>query len=172
VATPTRETVDLSAWPDLVVIYLGMRVRSLRGLVTLLRFGPRIRAAVDGRPDGLLLHEFVVLGFLPPHLGMRQYWRDLASLERWTRESAHGDWWREYLRDTGGTGFWHETYTRRGGFESVFVDVPIPLGLTAFAPREAARGRMFGARERLARGDEGGRAAVLGEGELYRDGRG
>jgi len=26
-----RQTVDLSAFPDLVVIYLGMRVRTIRG---------------------------------------------------------------------------------------------------------------------------------------------
>jgi hypothetical protein len=32
-----RRTVDLSAFPDLVVIYLGMRVNELRGLRTLLR---------------------------------------------------------------------------------------------------------------------------------------
>ena len=35
-----RRTVDLSAFPDLVVIYLGMRVNKARGLTTLLRFGP------------------------------------------------------------------------------------------------------------------------------------
>ena len=27
-----RRTVDLSAYPDLVVIYLGMRINALRGL--------------------------------------------------------------------------------------------------------------------------------------------
>jgi hypothetical protein len=27
-----RQTVDLSAYPDLVVVYLGMRVRALTGL--------------------------------------------------------------------------------------------------------------------------------------------
>ncbi len=37
-----RRTVDLSAFPDLVVIYLGMRVNELKGLKTLLRFGPKI----------------------------------------------------------------------------------------------------------------------------------
>ena len=31
-----RRTVDLSAYPDLVVIYLGMRVNTLTGLKTLL----------------------------------------------------------------------------------------------------------------------------------------
>jgi hypothetical protein len=28
----TRRTVDLSAYPDLVVMYLGMRVKALRGI--------------------------------------------------------------------------------------------------------------------------------------------
>jgi hypothetical protein len=52
-----RTTVDLSAYPDLVVIYLGMRVNSLRGLKTLMRLGPAIKSAVAAKPDGLLLHE-------------------------------------------------------------------------------------------------------------------
>ena len=31
-----RETVDLSKYPDLVVVYLGMKVRTIRGLMTIL----------------------------------------------------------------------------------------------------------------------------------------
>ena len=34
-----RRTVNLSAYPDLVVIYLGMRVNMLRGLKTLVEIG-------------------------------------------------------------------------------------------------------------------------------------
>jgi hypothetical protein len=41
-----RRTVDLSGYPDLVVIYLGMRVNRLMGLKTLLGFGPRISNSV------------------------------------------------------------------------------------------------------------------------------
>ena len=52
-----RQAIDLSAYPDLVVIYLGMRVNTLRGIKTVLGFGPRISKAVAGQPDGLLLHE-------------------------------------------------------------------------------------------------------------------
>src|SRR6059058_2923533 len=52
-----RRTVDLSAYPDLVVIYLGMRMNSLRGLWTMFRIGPQIRQSVAAKPDGLLLHE-------------------------------------------------------------------------------------------------------------------
>src|SRR5215212_7096443 len=51
-----RRTVDLSAFPELVVIYLGMRVNELRGLKTLLSFGPKISKSVAEQPDGLLLH--------------------------------------------------------------------------------------------------------------------
>ncbi len=48
-----RRTVDLSAYPDMVVIYLGMRVNALTGIKTLLGFGPRIAKSVESRPDGL-----------------------------------------------------------------------------------------------------------------------
>ena len=34
-----RRTVNLSAYPDLVVIYLGMRVNRIAGIKTLLGFG-------------------------------------------------------------------------------------------------------------------------------------
>ncbi|HVP29801.1 MAG TPA: DUF4188 domain-containing protein [Myxococcota bacterium] len=162
-----RETVDLSSYPDLVVIYLGMRAQSLRGLRTLFSFGPRIRASVDAAPDGLLHHETFVFSLLPPHFAFRQYWRDFESLERFTRASPHGEWWRGYLRDTGGTGFWHEAYSARGGFEAVYVDVAVPVGMKQFAPVVPPRGSMFTARHRLRR--RGGETAppVLAERELY-----
>jgi hypothetical protein len=37
-----RRTVNLSAYPDLVVVYLGMRVNRTTGVKTLLGFGPKI----------------------------------------------------------------------------------------------------------------------------------
>ena len=85
-----RRTVDLSAFPDLVVIYLGMRVNEFRGLKTLLSFGPKIAKSAAEQPVGLLLHENMIFSILPPHLGMRQYWRDFESLERWARAAAQG----------------------------------------------------------------------------------
>jgi hypothetical protein len=57
---PRRTTADLAAYPDLVVIYLGMRVEEPGGERTLELLGPRIRASVEAEPDGLLLHEEVV----------------------------------------------------------------------------------------------------------------
>ena len=155
-AAPNRTTVDLSAYPDLVVIYLGMRVEEPRGLATIETLGPQIQAAVDEGPDGLLLHERLMFGEEPLHVGMRQYWRDLASLEAWSLELPHKDWWSTYLRDRGGTSFWHETYFRRGGFESMYVDVPDPLGMAAFAPAARPEGPMFSPRARA----EADRAAV------------
>jgi hypothetical protein len=143
---PRRESVDLSQYPDLVVIYLGMRVNTITGIKTLVGFGPKISAAVDAKPDGLLLHENFLLSLR--HLGMRQYWRDFESLEVWSRSEPHRKWWSDFLRDSGGTGFWHETYLRRGGVEAVYVDIHPPVGLAKFAPLLQARGAMFTARQR------------------------
>lgn len=143
-----RETVDLSQFPDLVVVYLGMRANSLRGLGTVLAFGPRIQKAVDSKPDGLLLHEGLLFGLFPLHVGMRQYWRDLAALEKWTRESPHLDWWKSFHKDPGGTSFWHEAYFLRGGIDCVYVSAEAPVGLQRFAPRIAAHQSMSTSRMR------------------------
>jgi len=146
-----RRTVDLSAYPDLVVIYLGMRITRPSGLVTVLKIGPQIQRAVQARPDGLLRHENLFWGFVPLHVGMRQYWRDFDSLERWAQTLPHQRWWQEFLRDNGGTGFWHETYFRRGGIEAIYDSMPSPIGLTAIAPVVPAVGPMMTARERAER---------------------
>jgi hypothetical protein len=164
---PRRQTADLSAYPDLVVIHLGLRARTPRGLVTLLRFGPRIRAAAAARPDGLLRHEMVAWSLAPPHLGMRQYWRDFDALERWARADPHAAWWRALLADASGTGFWHETYFARGGMESVFLDMP-PTGFTAFAPTVDARGALFSARRRMRLADADTPPSPVSEVDFYR----
>lgn len=151
-APARRETVDLDGYPDLVVIYLGMRVNALRGLITLLGFGPKIQGAVAGEPDGLLRHETVLYSLR--HVGMRQYWRDFDSLEHFSRSEPHREWWARFARDTKGTGFWHETYSIRGGIEAIYDSIEVPLGLAGFAPRRAAKGTMFSARRRLRRDHE------------------
>jgi hypothetical protein len=143
-----RVTVDLRRYPDLVMILLGMRVNSVAGLRTLLGFGPRISNAAKEMPDGLLSHETFLWPLFPPHAGIRQYWRDFASLESWTRSAPHREWWTKFLRDPGGTGFWHETYFVRGGLEAIFDDVPQPISLMRFADSIPARGSMFTARQR------------------------
>lgn len=163
-----RQTVDLSAYPDLVVIYLGMRVNRLTGLKTLMGFGPRIAKSVEAQPDGLLLHENFLFSMFPTHAGMRQYWRDMDSLLRWTRSEPHHQWWTGFLKDSGGTGFWHETYLRRGGMEAVYVDVPVPIGFMRFAPVVAARGPMFSASHRASASEASDLKPAVSEDELYR----
>jgi hypothetical protein len=168
VAQAERRTVDLSAYPDLVVIYLGMRSNSAKGFLTMLKFGPSIQKAVDAKPDGLLLHERIIWGWFPPHFGMRQYWRDFDSLESWSRSLPHQGWWQRFLRDTGGTGFWHEAYFMRGGMEAIFDTIPAPLGFTAFAPVQPARGPLFSARSRARLEGEPTQPEAIPEDELYR----
>ena len=160
-----RTTPDLSDYPDLVVIYLGMRVLSLRGMGTLRRLGKEIRRSVQAAPDGLLLHENLTYSLLPPHIGMRQYWRDLDAMEKWTRTGFHRQWWSTYLRDPAGTGFWHETYFIGGGMEAIFVDMPGPVGMLSFAPNVPARGAMFSSRQRAGRAGSVPEA-VVGEHDL------
>jgi len=162
-----RRTVDLSAYPDLVVIYLGMRVNMITGLKTLIGFGPKIAKSVEAQPDGLLLHENLIFSLFPPHAGMRQYWRDFESLEKWARSEPHREWWQKFLRDSGGTGFWHEAYFIRGGMEAIYADVDLPIGFSAFAPVVPARGGMFSARHRLNMNGEPTTAAPISESDIY-----
>jgi len=160
-----RRTVDLSGFPNLVVIYLGMRVNRLTGLKTLMGFGPQISASAAAKPEGLLLHENIIYSLFPAHIGMRQYWRDMDSLMAWTRSDPHREWWKKFLKDSGGTGFWHETYLMTGGMEAIYDEVPQPIGFMRFAPVLPARGPMFGAAHRSNKKDE--IAPVLSESELY-----
>lgn len=160
-----RRTVDLSGYPDLVVIYLGMRVNRLTGLKTLFGFGPKISNSASARPDGLLRHENLIYSMFPMHVGMRQYWRDTDTLLRWTRSDPHRQWWKDFLKNSGGTGFWHETYFLRGGMEAIYDDIPQPVGFMSFAPVLPARGPMFGAAVRG--GKQFASDPVLSEKELY-----
>jgi fumigallin biosynthesis monooxygenase-like protein len=167
--TVDRRTVDLSAYPDLVVIYLGMQVRTLRGLITVFRRGQQIDKAGAGQPEGLLNFENnIIFRLFPLCVGMRWYWKDFESMEHWARSEPHRDWWQKFLRNSGGTGFWHETYFMRGGMEAVYDDVTHPFGFLTFASSRPARGSMFSARGRLGvpgeapRGPEG-----VSEADLY-----
>ncbi len=161
-----RRAADFNAYPDLVVIYLGMRVNALTGLKTLLGLGPQIQKSWKEKPDGLLLHEDFLFSLSPPHLGMRQYWRDFESLERWTRSSIHRTWWTNFLRDSGGTGFWHEAYAMRGGIDAIYDDMRVPIGAMHFARLVPARGPLFSARTRAGR-SEAPATPVIDETTLY-----
>jgi hypothetical protein len=146
-----HRSVDLSAYPDLVVIYLGMRVRTFLGIKQLLGLGPQIDKAGAGRPEGLLHYENnIIFQLFPLHIGMRWYWRDFESMERWTRSEPHRQWWQDFVHDSGGTGFWHEVYAMRGGMEGIYADMNLPaVGFQGFAPSLPATGSLFSARRRL-----------------------
>ena len=166
--TPTkvnRQTVDLSRYPNLVVVYLGMRVNRLTGIKTLLGFGPRITASAVAQPDGLLHHDAFLWSLFPPHAGIRQYWRDMDSLLAWTRSEPHRDWWKTFLKNSGGTGFWHETCLMTGGMEAIYDDVPQPVGFMRFAPVVPARGPMFSATHRAT--NQPSAPPVVSESDLY-----
>lgn len=160
-----RRTVDLSGYPELVVIYLGMRVNRIAGIKTILGFGPKISGSATAQPDGLLLHERIIYSVFPMHVGMRQYWRDADSLLKCTRSDPHRQWWEAFLKDSGGTGFWHEAFFRRGGMEAIYDDIVQPIGFMTFAPVVPARGPMFGAAGRS--GKESASPPILTEKELY-----
>lgn len=163
-----RRTVDLSSYPDLVVIYLGMRVNTLTGFRTLAGFGSKITKSVEEMPDGLLLHENMLFSLFPPHVGMRQYWRDFDSLEAWARSEPHRAWWRRFMHDSGGTGFWHEAYFMRGGMEAVYDDMVRDLGFLRFAPAVEARGSMFSARGRAQRQGSAAMPSPVAENDFHR----
>ena len=164
-----RRTVDLGGYPDLVVIYLGMKVRAFGGIKTLLGLGPQIDQAGAARPEGLLHYENnLIFGLFPLHLGMRWYWKDFESMERWARSEPHRLWWQAFLKNSGGTGFWHETYFMRGGMEAIYDDLRQPIGFGAFAPSGIARGPMFSSRTRAGRPDAPlDQPAGASESELY-----
>jgi len=141
-----RRSVDLSAYPDLIVVILGFRVRRLRGIATLLGIGRGLDAIRRDPPEGLLADEQFLFGL--NHIGIRQYWRDLESLEAFTRSEPHARWWRDFLKDSGGAGFWHESYSARG-MEAIYIDMPAPMGFGRFAPEMKPVGPFLSARQRL-----------------------
>ncbi|GEP00720.1 DUF4188 domain-containing protein [Methylobacterium haplocladii] len=143
-----RVSVDLSGYPDLVVVYLGFRVTTWRGLKALLGIGRKLGDLTREKPDGLLAHESVLYAL--NHVGMRQYWRDFESLEAFTRSEPHKGWWSSFAKDPAGSGFWHETYRRSGGMEAIYLGMPKPIGLGSFAAARAPVGPFMSARGRIA----------------------
>jgi len=143
----SRATVDLSGFPDLVMVLLGFRVGSIRGLPALMRLGRGLSTIARDPPDGLLHHDQMLFGW--NHVGLKHYWRDLDSLHRFTRSAPHDGWWRDFLSDRHGCGFWHEAYSARGGVEAIYVGIETPVGLGSFAPARRPEGPFLSSRDRL-----------------------
>lgn len=149
----SRQTVDLAAYPDLIVVMLGFRVASWRGVASLLGIGRGLRAIEQAPPDGLLAHEQFF--FSLNQVGIRQYWRDLDSLEHFTRSTPHSGWWRDFARLSRGAGFWHETYARTGAMEALYANMAAPMGFAKFAPAIDPTGPLLSARQRMAHSQAG-----------------
>jgi hypothetical protein len=153
----TRRAPDFSGFPDLVVMMLGMQVRTWFGIRTLVGFRKPLELAGAARPEGLLHYENnIVFSLAPMHVGMRWYWRDMASLEAWAKSEPHRTWWRNFLKDSRGTGFWHETYHMRGGMEAIYDDVTEPVGFSRFMPMLPARGTLSSRHKNWASADMSG----------------
>jgi hypothetical protein len=89
----------------------------------------------------------------------------MDALLTWSRSEPHREWWKSFLKNSGGTGFWHETYLMTGGMESIYDDIRQPIGMLRFAPVVPARGPMFAAAHRAMKGSAG--EAVVSENDLY-----
>lgn len=157
----SRQSVDLSNYPDLVIILLGLKLRSLKALPTFLSVGRGLSALRKDPPDGLLADQQFLFEW--NHVGIRQYWRDPEALETFTRQAPHAGWWKSFLADPSGCGFWHETYSSRGGVEAIYINMPQATGLGRFAPARAPTGSYQTSRERL-RLDATARAGAQGSG--------
>lgn len=155
----SRETVDLGNYPDLVVIILGLKLRSLKALPSFMDIGRGLSGLSRTPPDGLLANEPFLFGW--NHVGIRQYWRDAASLEKFTKQAPHSGWWKSFLQDNRDCSFWHEIYNARGGVEGIYIDTPDRVGLGRFAPMRPAVGPYFSSKERLQR-DAAQRASAPG----------
>ncbi len=142
-----RSSADLSGYPDLVVIYLGYRVKRVARIASLVRIGRTLRKIDRNRPDGLLGHDYLIYGLF--HIGFRQYWRDFESLERFTSGPIHKKLWRDFAADPAGGAIWHETYKLQGGMEAIYSGID-GIGFSAFAPARPPVGSLLTARQRLA----------------------
>ena len=152
----SRQTVDLSEYPDLVVIRAGMRAESLKGIYKLMKYGYQIIDSLNGiedseelSPDALLHNEEEIHSLIPPHFVIRQYWRDFDALEEWTHTGTHSELWDKLAESPEGTSFWHELYSREG-IEAVYNGMDdASTGMMNFAPTEPVDGDLSSARDRL-----------------------
>jgi hypothetical protein len=101
------------------------------------------------------------------HVEVRQYRRDFGSVERGARSDPHREWWREFPRNSGGTGFRHEAYFMRGGMEGVYDDQAKDLAFHRVAPVQPARGPMFSARSLAMLAGDSGAPPAVPEDECY-----
>ncbi|MBF6211184.1 DUF4188 domain-containing protein [Nocardia puris] len=144
-----RLTVDLTATPDAVVLYLGIKAVRPSGYGHIIKMRAQLRELAAHPPDGMLAHEDFYWSFLPLHVGFRQFWRDPDSLDRYAHTGEHRDWWRRFLGDPKrSTAAWHEAYFISGGVDLLYTDMDNTVGWARFAPTTVARGQSYSSRGR------------------------
>ena len=163
-----RYTVDLNAYPDLVIFYGGMKANTLGGIRMVRMYQKFLRKALKAEPEGLLAQDHFVYSYFPLHYWIRTYWRDFDSMENWARQEPHMTWWKTLLENPDGIGVWHEVYFKKGGMEGVFDNMPINIGFAKFAPKIEPLGSMFFSRGRAEFGGCPMNPAPLSEEDLYR----
>ena len=155
-AERSRQTVDLSNYPDLVIVRAGMRANSLKGVVKLVRYGYQIIESVNGidnssefTPEELLHMENEIHSLVPPHFVIRQYWENIDALEEWTRTGMHSKLWDQLAESPEGTSFWHELYSR-DGIEAIYNGMEkAPTGMMNFATTKSLDGELSTIQDRL-----------------------
>lgn len=119
---PQWQTADLSGYPDLVVIYLGQRALTPRGVPTIFGLGrpysirqPPNRTACRGTrcsPEGC-----------SHHFGMRQYSRDFDFPNGGSAATRMPPGGELCWQTCPVPGFWHEAYFARGGMGSIYLEM-------------------------------------------------
>jgi hypothetical protein len=163
-----RRTVDLSGYPNLVVIYSGMRVNTLTGLKTLLGFGPQISKSVEAPPRWITAaREFVVV-VTPPHTwGCANIGGTLNLLNLGHAPNLTGHGGRSFCetlealvsgtKPTSGAGAWKRSMTTWLKTSAFFA-----------LPRcTQPQGRMFSARSRARQPGEPSTPVPVSEEEFY-----
>jgi hypothetical protein len=127
--TPGRMTGTIDG--DFVVFLIGMRVNKpwkLHKWIPVARaMTPMLRELSTRKELGLLGYHLWVG---PTGPLVVQYWRSVADLEAFARESSlpHRAAWRAYnaaIGSSGDVGVWHETYmVAAGSYESVYANMP------------------------------------------------
>ena len=163
-----RMTVDLTEYPEAVVLYLGIKVTKLRGTGSVVKMRAQLNEIVKHPPDGMLAHESFWWSMFPLHVGFRQFWRDPDSLDRYAHTSEHRDWWPRFLNDPhAATSAWHEAYFSGGGMDLVYTDMDNAVGWARFAPTVAARGKNYSSRGRAGLTDSGVAKPAVSEHGFY-----
>jgi hypothetical protein len=149
-----RMTADLDG--DFVVFLIGMRINKawkLHKWIPVARaMTPMLRALAKNKDLGLLAVN-TWIGPRGPLLV--QYWRSVADLERFARDSSlpHQASWRAFNQKVGASGdvgVWHETYIiKDGGYEAVYANMP-RFGLARAGEHQVISPATFAAQRRAA----------------------